>query len=83
MQLVAVKVPRSDAPRDINHLWMRELLVSMNLDHINVVRLLGYYYAHMEALAVSSSYAQDDWVRWGTANQTRATNMKANILLNA
>lgn len=37
---------------------------------------VGYYYAYVEALAVSSSYAQDDWVRWGVPNQTRATNMK-------
>lgn len=36
----------------------------------------GYYYAHIEALAVSSSYAQDDWVRWGNADQTRGTNMQ-------
>lgn len=38
--------------------------------------LFGYYYANIEALAVSSSYAQDDWVRWGSATQTRATDMK-------
>ena len=36
----------------------------------------AYYYAHVEALAVSSSYAEDDWVRWGTLDQTRATDMK-------
>jgi hypothetical protein len=38
--------------------------------------LLGYYYANIEALAVNSSYAQDDWVRWGSATQTRATDIK-------
>lgn len=38
--------------------------------------LLGYYYAHIEALAVNSSFAQDDWVRWGSATQTRATDIK-------
>ncbi len=38
--------------------------------------LLGYYYAYIEALALNSSYTEDDWVRWGNANQTRATNMK-------
>ena len=38
--------------------------------------LFGYYYLYVEALAYSSSYAQDDWVRWGNADQTRATNMK-------
>jgi len=38
--------------------------------------LLGYYYSHQEALAANSSYIQDDWVRWGNANQVRATNLK-------
>jgi len=38
--------------------------------------LFGYFYANIEALAVNSSYAQDDWVRWGNATQTRATDMK-------
>ncbi|MDG1462002.1 MAG: hypothetical protein P8R04_00400 [Gammaproteobacteria bacterium] len=38
--------------------------------------LFGYFYAYVEALAVSSSYAQDDWLRWGNVNQTRATNFK-------
>ena len=36
----------------------------------------GYYYAHLEALAVHSSYTQDDWVRWGNSVQARATNLK-------
>jgi hypothetical protein len=36
----------------------------------------GYYYAHLEALTVHSSYTQDDWVRWGTSVQARATNLK-------
>lgn len=36
----------------------------------------GYYYAYLEALTVNSSYIQDDWVRWGNANQVRATNLK-------
>jgi hypothetical protein len=38
--------------------------------------LLAYYYSHLEALGRHSSYIQDDWVRWGNANQVRATNMK-------
>ena len=29
-----------------------------------------------EALTTHSSYVQDDWVRWGTSVQARATNMK-------
>ena len=42
--------------------------------------LLGYYYSYQEALAVNSSYTQDDWVRWGKANQVRATNLKGSEL---
>lgn len=37
---------------------------------------LGYYYSYIEALAVNSSYAQDNWVRWGSAYQTRSVDMK-------
>ena len=37
---------------------------------------LSYYYAHIDALALHSSYTQDDWVRWGNAVQARATNLK-------
>jgi len=37
--------------------------------------LFGYYYSHLEALAVNSSYIADDWARWGDANQVRATNL--------
>ena len=37
---------------------------------------VGYCYAYLEALTVNSSYIQDDWVRWGNANQVRATNLK-------
>jgi hypothetical protein len=32
--------------------------------------LLAYYYAYIETLAVNASYAQDDWMRWGSATQT-------------
>lgn len=31
---------------------------------------LGYYYAHIETFAVNASFAQDDWVRWGSGPQT-------------
>jgi hypothetical protein len=41
---------------------------------------LGYYYSHLEALSANSSYIQDDWVRWGNANQVRATNLKGSEL---
>lgn len=37
---------------------------------------LRYDYAHIGALAINNSYAQDDWVRWGNATQTRASNFK-------
>ena len=37
---------------------------------------IGYYYSHLEALAANSSYIEDDWARWGTATQSRLTNMK-------
>lgn len=42
--------------------------------------LIGYYYAHVEALAVHSSYTQDDWVRWGSGGQARATNFRGSEL---
>jgi len=38
--------------------------------------LAGYYYANIEEFAVNNSFAQDDWVRWGSATQTRGSNMK-------
>ena len=38
--------------------------------------LLGIYYTRIEALAIHNSYAQDDWVRWGSSDQTAASNMK-------
>jgi len=37
---------------------------------------LGYYYAHIETLAVNASYAQDDWARWGSAVESRLSNME-------
>lgn len=37
--------------------------------------LLGYWYANIEQLAINSSFTQDDWVRWGSAAQTRATDL--------
>ena len=40
----------------------------------------GYFYSHIEALAANSSYVQDDWVRWGNANQVRATNLRGSEL---
>ena len=40
----------------------------------------GYFYSNVEALASNSSYIQDDWVRWGNANQVRATNLRGSEL---
>ena len=37
---------------------------------------LGYYYVHIETFAINSSYAQDDWTRWGSAIESRPSNMK-------
>lgn len=42
--------------------------------------LIGYEYARIETLAVHNSYAEDDWVRWGTLTQIRASNMKGHEL---
>ena len=38
--------------------------------------LFGYYYSHIETLALNNSLSQDDWVRWGNATQTRASNFE-------
>jgi putative porin len=35
--------------------------------------LIGYSYADIETLAVNASYAQDDWMRWGSSKQTDAS----------
>ena len=35
--------------------------------------LVGYAYADIETLAVNSSFAQDDWMRWGSATDTRGS----------
>lgn len=40
----------------------------------------GYFYSNIDALASNSSYVQDDWVRWGNANQVRATNLRGSEL---
>jgi hypothetical protein len=36
----------------------------------------GAWYTRIEALAVNPSYAQDDWVRWGSATQTDSSDLK-------
>jgi hypothetical protein len=42
--------------------------------------LLGYAFASIEALAVNAAYAQDDWVRWGSASQTDSSDLKGHEL---
>jgi len=38
--------------------------------------LLAVFYAHIETLALNASYAQDDWVRWGSATQTDSSDFE-------
>lgn len=38
--------------------------------------LAGLYLARLETFAVNASYAQDDWVRWGSATETRASGLE-------
>jgi len=38
--------------------------------------LIGYSYAHIETFAVNASYAQDDWVRFGSSAQTAGTDIQ-------
>lgn len=38
--------------------------------------LAGYVYGYIEALAVHASYAQDNWVRWGSGGQTDSSDLK-------
>ncbi len=38
--------------------------------------LVAYYYAHIETFAVNASYAQDDWVRFGSGTQTDSSDFE-------
>jgi hypothetical protein len=38
--------------------------------------LVAYYYAHIETFAVNASYAQDDWLRFGSGAQTDASDFE-------
>ncbi len=42
--------------------------------------LAAYYYATIDTFAFSSSYSQDDWMRWGSATETRSTNFNGHEL---
>ena len=36
----------------------------------------GWFYSHIETLAVNASYSQDDWARFGSATQSDVTDFK-------
>lgn len=38
--------------------------------------LFGYTYAHIEMFSVVGSYAQDDWIRWGSTTETRGSDFE-------
>lgn len=38
--------------------------------------LVGYYYAYIEQFSVNASYAQDDWIRFGSGAQTDGSDFK-------
>ena len=42
--------------------------------------LFAYFFARIEALAVNASYAQDDWVRWGSVTQTDSSDFRGHEL---
>ena len=42
--------------------------------------LVAYTYAYIETFAVHASYAQDDWVRWGSATQTDSSDLEGHEL---
>ena len=39
---------------------------------------VSIYHARIETLAINTSYAQDDWARWGTSTQGDLSDMKGN-----
>jgi hypothetical protein len=41
---------------------------------------VGYFYAHIETLAVNASYSQDDWARFGSATQADVSDFKGHEL---
>jgi hypothetical protein len=41
---------------------------------------VGWFYAHIETLAVNASYSQDDWARFGSATQSDVTDFKGHEL---
>lgn len=38
--------------------------------------VIGYYYSHIETFAVNASYAQDDWIRFGSGAQTDSSDFE-------
>jgi hypothetical protein len=41
---------------------------------------VGYFYAHIETLAVNASYSQDDWARFGSGPQADVSDFKGHEL---
>ncbi len=41
---------------------------------------VGYSYARIATFAVNASYSQDDWIRWGSSNETRSSNFQGHEL---
>jgi hypothetical protein len=41
---------------------------------------VGWFYAHIETLAVNAAYSQDDWARFGSATQSDVTDFKGHEL---
>ena len=73
--------PSDPDPETANH-WdqVNAYVISVKIENPKRSLLGAYTYAWVEALAVSSSYAEDDWARWGTNNQTRDTDMRGHEL---
>lgn len=71
----------ADAVTAANHDQKDGFVAQVNYGGLsNQQWLVGYTYARIETLAVNNSYSQDDWVRWGSADQTRGSNMKGHEL---
>jgi len=41
---------------------------------------IRYHYGHVEKFAVNASYAQDDWVRWGSPTQSNSSDLKGHAI---
>jgi hypothetical protein len=64
--------PASDADQTLGYVF--SVLLGQLKNHHDWV--LGYYYAHIETFAVNASYAQDDWIRFGSSTQTDSSDFR-------